>query len=244
MAGEQQARYESALARYQEQYNKMIEEMQSAKEVAAEAIPEELTQVADMYAAGGTYGAGQRTILEEELKGATSAQQAALVASGMSSGSAARNIQSRYAKNLATGYQQIEDVRTDKLTSALQAVATAKEARGARMTSAYTTTAQLMSGYKEPSVSEFANAEELQAASDAAAKERLGMQLTSEEKIALKQIGASNLSSSLSYQLGLKQIEAQTELQAASQAFQKEQASKYNLTSSQQQDIARYNLFI
>lgn len=213
-AGNQSARYTSALERSQSRYNQMIAEMNAAKE-AVGGVPSELTDVAEMYKKGGTYGEGQRALLREELGKGTAAEQAALVSSGMSSGSMAAASRGRYARNLATGYSQIEDERTKQLASALTAVAAAKTERGSRLGAAYTTTAQLIGSYKEPTVSEFASAEEIQQISDIASKERLGMQLTAEEKIAAMGITAD-------MEQELLRITSAEKIAAASEAAAKE----------------------
>ncbi len=204
----------------------MIAEANKARETASTEIAPELTQTADMYAAGGSYGAGQRDILRRNLKASSAQEQAANVSSGMSSGSAASATRSRYGKSLASGEMQIEDTRTDKLSTALQAVAAAKEARTGRMVGAYTTTAQLVQGYKEPTMSDFASAEELQAASDLAEKERLGMQLTSQEKITAMGITAD-------MQKTLLQVTSAEKIQAAADAAAKDRLGM-QLTSEEQ----------
>ena len=114
-----------------------------------------------MYKAGGTYGAGQRAIATEQAQKGLAGEQAGLVATGMSSGSAAGAARGRYSRGLTTSLLNIEDVRTDKLSAALTAVAAAKEARGARLTGAYQTTAQLIQGFKEPTTSEYASQEDI-----------------------------------------------------------------------------------
>jgi hypothetical protein len=226
MANEQALRYKSALEASNTRYNQMISEANKARETASTDIAPELTQTADMYAAGGTYGTGQRALVDENLKAGASKEQAGLVSSGMSSGSMASGVTSRYARNRAAEFANIEDVRTDKLNTALSAVAAAKEARTGRMVGAYTTTAQLVQGFKNPTMSEFESAEELQAASDLAAKERTGMQLTSQEKITAMGITAS-------MQEKLLQITSAEKIQAASDAAAKDRLG-LQLTSEEQ----------
>jgi hypothetical protein len=245
MESTQASRYSSALKTSQERYAQMIAEANAAKQTAATEIAPELTQTADMYAAGGTYGSGQRALVEENLKAGSSKEQAALVSSGMSSGSMAAGVTSRYARNRATEFANIEDTRTDKLTTALSAVAAAKEARTGRMTSAYTTSAQLIQGFKDPTVGEFESAEELQAAENASKKQLLGMQLTADESNLVKKLNASlqetklqtssqDWSTALNYQLGKSKIQAESELQSQVLQFQAEQNAKYKLTADQQ----------
>ncbi len=229
----QALRYQSALEKSNARYNQMIAEANLARETASGGVPSELTQTADMYAAGGTYGSGQRALVEENLKAGAAKEQAGLVSSGMSSGSMAAGVTGRYARNRATEFANIEDTRMDKLSTALSAVAAAKEARTGRMIGAYTTTAQLIQGFKEPTVGEFASAEELQAASDIAEKERLGMSLTSQEKITAMGITAD-------MERQLLQITSAENLQAASDAAAKERLGM-ELTSEEQRakdDIA------
>jgi len=253
MASTQASRYTSALKTSQERYAQMIAEANAAKQTAATEIAPELTQTADMYAAGGTYGSGQRALVEENLKAGSSKEQAALVSSGMSSGSMAAGVTSRYARNRATEFANIEDTRTDKLTTALSAVAAAKEARTGRMTSAYTTSAQLIEGFKEPTVGEFESAEELQAAKSASEKEQLGMQLSAEESNLVKKLNASlqetklttgtqSQAAALNYALGTQQIKASKAIAEQTMAFNAAQNAKYKLAADQQ--LASGSLYI
>lgn len=162
MATNQETIYRSALDRSQQRYADMMTEMQGAKTAAADTSGvDTLEQTADIYKTGGEYGAGARTTAENLAKKNLASAQAGSIASGMSSGSGAANIQARYSRDLSEQYQNIEDVRYSKLDTALTAVAAAKEARATRIGGAYQTTAQLIAGYKEPTLAESADAEAL-----------------------------------------------------------------------------------
>lgn len=204
----------------QDAYKKMIEEMQGAKEAAA-VLPTEYTSIAEMFKAGGTYGAGQRAILEEQLKKGVALEQAALVASGMSSGTLASAVKGRYARGLATGYQQIEDIRTEKLASALGAVAAAKEARGVRLTGAYQTTAGLLAEMGRVKTEE----------SIANLRERLSLMGTmlSLESLEKRQ---------------REEITARKEESATERQFAAEERAKYEVTAPKREEIEKMRLFI
>ncbi len=162
----QVARYKSALDRSVQQYQQMIQEMQSAKTAAGELSPE-YAEIVNLYRPEGGYGTAAKTEVSEQLQAGLGAEQAALVRSGMSSGSMAGNIRSRYARTQAQEFAKIEEGRTDKLSTALSALAAAKEARAGRVQTAYTTTADLIRGFKEPTVGEFESGEDVAAANRA-----------------------------------------------------------------------------
>jgi hypothetical protein len=130
----------------QSRYNQMIAELQNAKSVAGADIPSEYGDVVSMYSAGGSYGAGQKAIAEEQALAGESQESANLVRTGMSSGSLAAGVRSRYSRNLTTNLQNIEDIRTDKLSAALGALATAKAARTTELAGVYKTSAELIGG--------------------------------------------------------------------------------------------------
>jgi hypothetical protein len=176
----QSSDYNSALKTSQARYQSMVDELNAAKTTASADIASEYGEVASMYASGGSYGAGQRAELEDTLGKGVAQEQANLVATGMSSGSMAAGTRSKYAKNLATGYKNIEDTRTDKYASALTAVAAAKESRGSRLTSAYQTSAQLIQGFKDPTVSEYANEEKISKAKNTASLQATAMTQSAE----------------------------------------------------------------
>jgi hypothetical protein len=141
------ANYSSSLSSSSNLYQQMIDDMNAARQSASVDIAPEYGQVAEMYKTGGTYGEGLRTEAQTLAKESLSKEQADLVRTGMSSGSAAGAALSRYSRNLTGAYKNIEDTRTDKLATALSAVGAAREARGARISSVYTTTAQLLGTY-------------------------------------------------------------------------------------------------
>jgi hypothetical protein len=75
-----------------------------------------------MFAVGGGYGAGQRSLLEQQAKQAKAEALTNQVASGMSSGSLATATGLRVNKDLSQGLLGVEDTRTQFLNQALQAL--------------------------------------------------------------------------------------------------------------------------
>lgn len=99
------------------------------------AAEEPLQQAVQMFQPGGGYGRGQETLLREEARRAGAEATAQQVATGMSSGSLATGTGLRIKRDLATGLAGVQDVRTQFLTQALQALS------GMRGTQAQTTAA-------------------------------------------------------------------------------------------------------
>lgn len=117
--------YKSALSRWLEQ------QKQSQGQFATAEQP--LQQAVQMFQKGGGYGEGQRMLLRDEAKKALAETTASQVASGMSSGSLASSTALRTKSDLAKNLAGVEDVRTQFLTQALQALS------GLRGTQAQTT---------------------------------------------------------------------------------------------------------
>jgi len=92
----------------------------ATKQFTAAAKP--LEQAVGMFQPGGGYGAGQRSLLEEQAKQAQAQALANQVASGMSSGSLATGTGLRVQRDLAQGLAGVEDTRTQFLAQALQAL--------------------------------------------------------------------------------------------------------------------------
>lgn len=151
--------YGGALSRSQERYQKMMDELKKAEGFATAEVAPEFQQVADIFKTGGEYGAGAKTAIEKAARYGTSQSMANLAQTGMSSGSIAQGVRARYSRQVTEGIQGVEDIRYDKLSNALLALASAKEARGIRASGAYQTTAGLISGWREPTMSESINQE-------------------------------------------------------------------------------------
>lgn len=117
--------YTNALARWLEQ--------QKTAQGQFTAAQQPLQQAVQMFQPGGSYGAGQRGILEQQAKEAQAQALASQVASGMSSGSLASSTAMRAKSDLAAGLLGVEDTRTQFLNQALQALS------GLRGTQAQTT---------------------------------------------------------------------------------------------------------
>lgn len=97
------------------------------------AAEQPLQQAVQMFQPGGGYGRGQTMLLQEQARQAQAEALASQVASGMSSGSLATGTGLRVKRDLAQGLAGVEDVRTQFLQQALQALS------GARGTQAQTT---------------------------------------------------------------------------------------------------------
>lgn len=228
--GGQVGRYNSALDASNKRYQQMIADLTEAKTAAKEEIAPELLQNVGIYATGGEYGAGARTSAERIAKENLGITSANLAATGMSSGSLAAGVRSKYSRGLSEQLQQIEDVRYDKLSTALVAVAAAKEARGSRVANAYLSSAQLTGGFKAPATSEFASQEDI--ASEESDTQRYIANRTTSAALLAKQM----------------EINAQKASQESSQSFTAGESSKYNLTAPQlyglEQDklgVTKYN---
>ena len=213
------------LGRSLARYKSMMGEMQQAKVAAEKPIAEEYGEVADIYKTGGEYGAGAKARVRDIAAENLAKSSAALVSTGMSSGSMATATRAMYGRDVTRGIQDFEDVRYERLGTALQAVAQAKEARGIRIGQAYSTTAQLAGSFQEPSMGSFANQEAISAQASA-----------SQRSIAKKSIEASTRESGLSRKA---QTEAQRSAQAfqtserkASEAFVSGQAARYKTTAA------------
>lgn len=147
--------YESGLQRSLARYQSMIKDLQVSKTEAAAPLAPEYQQLVDIYRTGGEYGAGARTRIAEAQKMGTAADVAGLARSGMSSQAISSGVAARRSRYAQGQIQEVEDVRYEKLGAALQAVATARESRGMRMTQAYQTSAQLVGGFQEPAKSQY-----------------------------------------------------------------------------------------
>ena len=78
-----------------------------------------LVEAGRMFAPGGTYGAGQRAIVEEEGRKTRAKALSGFVASGMSSGTNVAGMQARVGSDVARAKLGVEDVRTENLTQIL-----------------------------------------------------------------------------------------------------------------------------
>lgn len=105
---------QSALARWLDQQKRSQEQFTAAQQPLQQAV--------QMFQPGGGYGQGQQTLLREEARRAKAEATTQQVASGMSSGSLATGTRLRTERDLATGLAGVEDVRTQFLNRALQAL--------------------------------------------------------------------------------------------------------------------------
>jgi hypothetical protein len=215
------ALYQSALQRSQERYRQMLEELKKVEGIAQEPLAPEFEEAVSLFRTGGEYGAGARTAIERAAKTGTSQSLAELARTGMSSGTIAQGIRARYGRQATEQIQQVEDVRYEKLSSALQALASAKEARGIRNANIYQTTAGAISSFREPTMGD----------------------VTNQEAIALANIRGANLRAMLD-------IKAQKKLQESQQKFTAGQTELYTPTVADQFKLAelktptpKYNYF-
>jgi hypothetical protein len=197
-------RYNSGLSRAISRYNRMLSNAQKAISTAGEAIPQAYRDVVDIYSKGGSYGAGARGRIKQQQKASTAGGLADLVSTGMSSGTLAEGVRSRYSHQASQAIQEVEDVRYERLGTALAAVGQAQQARQTGLASAYLSASSLVGSFQEPSVSQFSSPEALantagmyqlasQKAADKAASER--QQASFENEKALAKQEAKNASS-------------------------------------------------
>lgn len=76
-------------------------------------------EVADIFRRGGEFGRGSIAIAEQQARQTEATGRAGLVASGLSSSTAATGLQTRVARDLTTAKLGIEQERTGKLATAL-----------------------------------------------------------------------------------------------------------------------------
>ena len=217
--------YEEGLERSLARYKSMMDEMREAKTTTQAPIAAEYGEVADIYKTGGEYGAGAKAGVRETAAQNLAKSSAALVSSGMSSGSLATATRARYSRDVTRGIQEVEDVRYERLGAALQAVAQAKEARGIRIGQAFSETAKLTGAYQEPTMGSFANQEAISA--QASASQR---QISKKNREAATKMSALNREASLTKQK--KEQAFTTSERKASEQFKTAQASKYNVTAA------------
>jgi len=81
-----------------------------------------LTEAVQMFQPGAGYGAGQYTMIEEEGRKSKAEALANMVSSGMSSGSLATGAGLRVGRDVTKAKLGVEDIRTQFLQQALQAL--------------------------------------------------------------------------------------------------------------------------
>lgn len=155
--------YTGALGRSQDRYNLMRSELTNMITGASADVPQEYSDIADIYKTGGEYGKGAIGAIEREAKYGASRGQASLARTGMSSGSLSQGVAARYSRQAREGIQGVEDTRYDRLGSALKDLGTARANRGLNITEAYKTTAAMVGAWKDPSVSDYTDPYKLEA---------------------------------------------------------------------------------
>ncbi|KKN20333.1 hypothetical protein LCGC14_0936610 [marine sediment metagenome] len=84
-------------------------------------------EVADIFRRGGEFGKGSIAIAEQQARKTEAAGRAGLVASGLSSSTAAIGLKTRVASDLTTAKLGIEEERTGKLATALTGLSALQE---------------------------------------------------------------------------------------------------------------------
>lgn len=115
----------------QSSLSRWLNQQREAKQKFA-AAETPLQQAVQMFQPGGGYGQGQRDLFEDQARQSLAEALTSQVASGMSSGSLATSSALRTKSDLAKNLAGVEDVRTQFLNQALQALS------GARSTQAQT----------------------------------------------------------------------------------------------------------
>lgn len=157
------AAHTDALSRWLAQQQQATKKFELAEQPLREAV--------QMFEPGGGYGAGQRALLQDQAKQAMAEALTSQVASGMSSGSLATSTALRTKSDLAKNLAGVEDVRTQFLNQALQALS------GLRGTQAQTIS-NLVDPTYAPYMS-YVSGQEAQAAQQAAATLAANAQLKS-----------------------------------------------------------------
>jgi hypothetical protein len=111
-----------------------LNQQKEAKQQFA-AAEQPLQQAVQMFQRGGGYGQGQRALLQDEARRALAESLTSQVASGMSSGSLATSTALRTKSDLAKNLAGVEDVRTQFLNQALQALSGARSTRAQTLAS-------------------------------------------------------------------------------------------------------------
>lgn len=149
-----------------------------------------LTETAAMFRPGGTYGAGQKALIEGQARKTKAEALSGFVSSGMASGTNVAGMQARVGKDVTTAKLGVEDVRTEKLATSLSQLS---GLRGAA--------AQQYGTVQEPSVSPFLAAStasqgqqlsySAQLKGQAAQQEMQAQQIASQERMAAASLKAS-----------------------------------------------------
>lgn len=226
-------RYESGLGRSLGRYQTMMSEMQQAKASAQVPIASEYGEMAEIYRTGGEYGAGGKARVRETAAANLAKTSAGLVATGMSSGSLAASTQARYGREVTRGIQEVEDVRYERLGAALQAVASAKEARGIRVQQAFTQTAQMAGQFQEPAVGQFESSAEIAA-----------MQAQTQKTLASKAREETAKEREFKLQLQRGEQRYQTTERKATEKFAAGQAARYTPTAAAKSRLDTLKTFI
>ncbi|MFA5158149.1 MAG: hypothetical protein WC451_03135 [Patescibacteria group bacterium] len=130
---------------YSKKYEEAIAAAKKAISVSSQPVSE-YQQAADLYAPGGSFGAGQRQEIESSRKRDLAASYGNLVKSGMWSGSSSTGAQMAAGKTAQQSVLNLEDLRYSKYASALEAVGAAKTVQHQQEVQAYQTLADIISG--------------------------------------------------------------------------------------------------
>jgi len=186
--------YTGSLGRYAESQKQALDKLTQAETGYGE--------LAQIYAPGGTYGAGQIATIEREKARGVATAQAGAVASGMSSGSMAQGLGARATREATQAKLGVEDVRADKYAGVLQGLASLRMASAGQMGSM---------AANEPSYAPFAGAYTSMYSTDKSVEAQkysanLGYQ---------GQMNASNLAAQSQQTIAKMQIDAEERMQQA-----------------------------
>jgi len=117
--------YGDSLSRYTESKKDALAKMEQA-----ESGYGELSQI---YAPGGSYGAGQYATINREMARGVSTAQAGAIGSGMSSSTNAAGMGARFVREGTQAKLGVEDVRADKYASVLQGLASLRMSAAGQM---------------------------------------------------------------------------------------------------------------
>jgi len=155
--------YQGALSRFTDRLNQARTDFTKAESPLQENI--------DLFRPGGGYGAGQHALIDEEARKALGAGRTSLVASGMASGSSMANLETGVGRGATTAMLGVEDVRTENLSAALNALANLRGAAAGSYLSAqepgYEGAASALAGLSAAELNAYASLEASQMGAEA-----------------------------------------------------------------------------
>lgn len=140
----------TAMQRYMEAYQKAMEFAQqgigAAKNAVGKGTPDEYTQLVDLFQPGGQYGAGIKSMIDQNTQKDVANVMQNQIATGMSSSTNANALKLAALRNRTTQYAGVEDDRIAKLASALSEKGGASMANRDLLMKAYLSASNLAAG--------------------------------------------------------------------------------------------------